>query len=74
MGNQLKFQSVKNSFKLVFMQKLMILTSERHAEHPFAGRNTQQGFNFTNGPAWGRTSVNDISVNQNGDYRNHVTL
>ena len=28
--------------KLVFRQKQMILTSEQCAEHPFAGRNTQQ--------------------------------
>ena len=27
--------------KLVLLQKQMISTSERHVEHPFAGRNTQ---------------------------------
>ena len=27
--------------KLVFMQKQKISTNKRHAEHPFAGRNTQ---------------------------------
>ena len=28
--------------KIVLMQKQMILSSERHAEQPFAGQNTQQ--------------------------------
>ena len=35
------FVTEKDEKKLVLTQKQMILTSKQHAEHPYAGQNTQ---------------------------------